>query len=138
MATSIPRQGSAARPGEGPDRRLSVAPMMDCTDRFDRFFLRRITRRALLYTEMVTTGRLCTATATGARFRSADTLSLCSSAGPSRRRSPNARASGRSAADEINLNVGCPSDRVQSGRFGVCLMRSRAWSRIAYGRCGAP
>ena len=58
MAKLAPQHGTAPRSGKGLDRRLSVAPMMDCTDRFDRYFLRRITRRALLYTEMVTTGAI--------------------------------------------------------------------------------
>ncbi|MBL27341.1 MAG: tRNA dihydrouridine(20/20a) synthase DusA [Rhodospirillaceae bacterium] len=106
------------------DRRLSIAPMMGCTDRHDRYFLRLITRRALLYTEMVTTG----AVLHGDRqrllgFHPAE-KPLALQLGGS-----DADALGQSAAiaesfdyDEINLNVGCPSDRVQSGRFGACLM----------------
>ncbi|MDX1483087.1 MAG: tRNA dihydrouridine(20/20a) synthase DusA [Alphaproteobacteria bacterium] len=107
-----------------PDRRLSVAPMMDWTDRHERFFLRLITRRTLLYTEMITTGAILH----GDRDRllgfdpSEHPLALqVGGADPG--------ALGRAAEiaadlgyDEINLNVGCPSDRVQSGRFGACLM----------------
>jgi tRNA-dihydrouridine synthase A len=83
------------------DPRLSVAPMMDWTDRYDRFFLRLITRRTALYTEMVT----APAVIHGDRARLLDF--------------DPAEAFGY---DEINLNVGCPSDRVQDGRFGACLM----------------
>jgi len=124
MATSIPRQGSAARPGEGPDRRLSVAPMMDCTDRFDRFFLRRITRRALLYTEMVTTGAILHGDRDRLlRFDPAEhPVALQLGGSEPAALAECARIGAERGYDEINLNVGCPSDRVQSGRFGVCLM----------------
>jgi tRNA-dihydrouridine synthase A len=98
--------------------------MMDWTDRHCRFFLRRITRHALLYTEMVTTGAV--------RFGDQERL-----LGFSPEEHPVALQLGGSdpadlaeaarigqdrGYDEINLNVGCPSDRVQSGRFGACLM----------------
>ena len=110
------------------DRRLSVAPMLDWTDRHCRYFLRQLTRQTLLYTEMVTTG----AVLRGDRERllaydpaerplalqlggsdPAD-LALC------------ARIAAEWGYDEVNLNVGCPSDRVQSGRFGACLMAEPA------------
>lgn len=105
--------------------RLSVAPMMDWTDRNCRAFHRALTRRTLLYTEMVTTG----AVLHGDRDRllgfdavehpvalqlgGSDPADLAASA----------RIGEDLGYDEINLNVGCPSDRVQSGRFGACLMR---------------
>lgn len=107
---------------------LSVAPMMDWTDRHERAFLRVISRRTLLYTEMVTTGAILH----GDRDRllafdpaehpvalqlggsEPDDLAAC------------AREGAQRGYDEINLNLGCPSDRVQRGRFGACLMTEPA------------
>lgn len=104
---------------------LSVAPMMDWTDRHCRYFHRLLTPRALLYTEMVTTG----AVIHGDRerllgFDPAEHPVALQLGGSD----PDelARAADIAAAfgyDEINLNVGCPSDRVQKGRFGACLMK---------------
>lgn len=103
---------------------LSIAPMMDRTDRHYRFMMRQITRRTLLYTEMVTTGALLR----GPRARllaydpqehpialqlggdDPDALRQC------------ARIAEDEGYDEVNINIGCPSSRVQSGNFGVCLM----------------
>ncbi|AWN36379.1 tRNA dihydrouridine(20/20a) synthase DusA [Methylobacterium radiodurans] len=108
--------------------RFSVAPMMDWTDRHCRAFHRTLSRRARLYTEMVTTG----AVLHGPRERllgfSAMEHPVALQLGGS---DPEAlAASARIAADlgydEVNLNVGCPSDRVQEGRFGACLMREPA------------
>ena len=107
-----------------PNHRFCVAPMMDCTDRHLRFLLRLISRRALLYTEMVTTG----AVIHGDRRRflefHPDEHPLALQLGGS---DPHdmARCTALAAEagfDEVNVNVGCPSDRVQSGRFGACLM----------------
>jgi tRNA-dihydrouridine synthase A len=106
--------------------RLSVAPMMDWTDRHCRFFHRRFTRATLLYTEMVTTG----AVLRGDRERllafdpSERPLALqLGGAVPAELAA--AAAVGRELGfDEVNLNVGCPSDRVQSGCFGAALMRT--------------
>jgi len=104
--------------------KFSVAPMMDWTDRHCRFFHRLLTKRALLYTEMVTTA----AVLHGDRRRligfstrehpvalqlggcEPDALAACAVIGED------------FGYEEINLNVGCPSDRVQEGRFGACLM----------------
>ena len=105
-------------------RRLSVAPMMDCTDRYDRAFLRCITSRTLLYTEMVVAdallhgdpGRLLGFDA----IEHPVALQLGGSEPDKLARA--ARIAEQAGYDEINLNVGCPSDRVQSGRFGACLM----------------
>ncbi len=107
------------------DIRFSVAPMMDWTDRHCRFFHRLLSRRARLYTEMVTTG----AVLHGDRQRllgfSPEEQPVALQLGGS---DPEelARAA-KVGADfgyvEINLNCGCPSDRVQNGRFGACLMR---------------
>ncbi len=106
------------------DRRVSVAPMMDWTDRHCRFFLRRLTRHALLYTEMVTTG----AVLRGDRERllaydpAEHPLALQLGGSDPSELAQAARIAVEFGYDEVNLNVGCPSDRVQSGRFGACLM----------------
>jgi len=106
------------------NRKFSVAPMLDWTDRHERYFLRLITQSSLLYTEMVTTGAIIH----GDRSRHLDynqeehpvaiqlggstpaDLVLC------------CKIAEDYGYDEINLNVGCPSNRVQSGMFGACLM----------------
>ncbi|MEQ8267737.1 MAG: tRNA dihydrouridine(20/20a) synthase DusA [Parvibaculum sp.] len=104
---------------------LSVAPMMDWTDRHDRYFLRLITRRALLYTEMVTTG----AVLHGDRERllgfdpAEHPVAVQLGGSEPADLAESARIAADFGYNEINLNVGCPSDRVQSGRFGACLMR---------------
>ncbi|MCC0008216.1 MAG: tRNA dihydrouridine(20/20a) synthase DusA [Hyphomicrobiaceae bacterium] len=111
------------------DRRLlSVAPMMDWTDRHCRVFHRRLTRHALLYTEMVT----AEAVLHGDRVRLlgfADVehpLALQLGGSDPRKLAEAARIGVAHGYDEINLNVGCPSDRVQEGRFGACLMAEPA------------
>jgi tRNA-dihydrouridine synthase A len=110
------------------DWRLCVAPMMDWTDRHCRFFHRLLSPRALLYTEMVTTGALLH----GDRQRHLDfaaaehPVALQLGGHEPRELAECARIGADWGYDEINLNVGCPSDRVQSGRFGACLMREPA------------
>jgi tRNA-dihydrouridine synthase A len=121
IATGSPRLNA-------PSHRFCVAPMMEWTDRHCRYFHRLLTRRALLYTEMIATG----AVLHGDRARllrydpsehplavqlggsDPDALAAC------------ARICADAGFDEINLNVGCPSDRVQEGRFGACLMAEPA------------
>jgi tRNA-dihydrouridine synthase A len=112
-------QGTTQKPN------ISVAPMMDWTDRHCRYFHRLISPNAQLYTEMVTTGALIHGDwERFLRFDEAEhpvvlqlggsdaqDLAFCAEAGA------------KAGYDEINLNCGCPSDRVQSGRFGACLMR---------------
>ena len=106
------------------DRRLAVAPMLDWTDRHCRYFLRLITRRTLLYTEMVTTGALVH----GDRRRHLDfdpaehPLALQLGGSDPDEMARCARLGAEWGYDEININCGCPSDRVQNGRFGACLM----------------
>ncbi|MEX1082650.1 MAG: tRNA dihydrouridine(20/20a) synthase DusA [Halofilum sp. (in: g-proteobacteria)] len=106
------------------DRRLSVAPMMDCTDRHDRYLLRLISKRTLLYTEMITANALIHGDP--ARLLAYDPFEhpLALQVGGSER-DPMV-ASARMAEDhgfaEININVGCPSERVRNGAFGACLM----------------
>ena len=104
--------------------RVSVAPMMDRTDRHYRWFLRQITRDTLLYTEMITArairhgdrDRLLSFDAVehpiSIQLGGDDPAELASAA----------RVAVDAGYDEVNLNVGCPSDRVQAGRFGACLM----------------
>jgi tRNA-dihydrouridine synthase A len=104
--------------------RFSVAPMMEWTDRHCRFFHRLLTRRALIYTEMVTTGAVLHGDRErligfdGAEHPVALQLGGSDPAALARC----AQIGAEFGYDEINLNVGCPSDRVQEGRFGACLM----------------
>src|ERR1041385_4776427 len=104
--------------------RIAVAPMIDWTDRHCRFFHRRFTRRALLHTEMITAeavihgdrGRLL-------RFHADEHPPATRRAGADPQKIAAAAAIAADVGyDEVNLNVGCPSDRVQSGKFGACLM----------------
>jgi len=110
------------------NRRLSIAPMMDWTDRHCRAFHRALTTKALLYTEMVTApavvhgdpqrllGFNAVEHPVALQLGGSDPSQLAEAA----------RIGQAFGYDEINLNVGCPSDRVQSGRFGACLMREPA------------
>ncbi|HKJ09766.1 MAG TPA: tRNA dihydrouridine(20/20a) synthase DusA [Gammaproteobacteria bacterium] len=105
-------------------RKLAVAPMMDWTDRHCRYFLRLISRHTWLYTEMVTSG----AVLHGDRQRLLGfdplehPIALQLGGSEPEELAEAARIGAGFGYDEINLNVGCPSDRVQSGRFGACLM----------------
>ncbi|MGE0676522.1 MAG: tRNA dihydrouridine(20/20a) synthase DusA [Pseudolabrys sp.] len=105
-------------------RRFSVAPMMDWTDRHCRFFHRLLTRRTLLYTEMLTTGAVLHGDR--ARLLGFDAfeqpVALQLGGCDPRELAEAARIGEGFGYVEINLNVGCPSDRVQEGRFGACLM----------------
>lgn len=104
---------------------LSIAPMMDRTDRHFRFFLRQIARRPLLYTEMLTTGAILH----GKRAKllgfspQEKPLALQVGGDDPRELAECARIAQDLGYDEVNLNVGCPSDRVQNGNFGACLMQ---------------
>src|SRR3984885_13459623 len=109
-------------------RRFSVAPMMEWTDRHCRFFHRLLTRRALLYTEMLTTGAVLNGDR--ARLLSFDPVehpvALQLGGSDPKALAACARIGADLGFDEINLNAGCPSDRVQDGRFGACLMAEPA------------
>ena len=106
--------------------RISVAPMMDWTDRHCRYFLRLLSPNAFLYTEMVTAAAVYHGDAERFLQYSKNEHPIALQLGGS---NPEWMASATSKAaaygyDEININVGCPSDRVQSGQFGACLMAS--------------
>lgn len=104
-----------------------IAPMMDWTDRHDRYFLRQITRRARLYTEMLTTHAILF----GDRKRllefdpSEHPLALQIGGADPLQMAECARIAETWGYDEVNINIGCPSDRVQAGRFGACLMKEQ-------------
>ena len=106
------------------DRRIAVAPMMDWTDRHCRYFLRGFSPHALLYTEMITAAAITR----GDRARLLDfdpeehPVALQLGGSDPRELAVAARAGEDAGYDEINLNCGCPSDRVASGSFGACLM----------------
>lgn len=108
----------------GPSRPLSVAPMMDRTDRHFRRFVRGLTRETLLYTEMLT----AQAVLRGDRERLLgfddleQPVALQLGGDDPTALAAAARLGVARGYDEVNLNVGCPSDRVQQGRFGACLM----------------
>jgi tRNA-dihydrouridine synthase A len=105
-------------------RRISLAPMMDWTDRFYRYFLRQISTQMYLYTEMVTTGAILR----GDKNRHLDfdgmehPIALQLGGSDPKALAECAKIAEDWGYDEVNLNVGCPSDRVQSGMFGACLM----------------
>jgi len=104
---------------------VSVAPMMDWTDRHCRWFHRRLSQRALLYTEMV----VADAVIHGPRDRllgfdaCEHPVALQIGGSDPDKLAQAARIGAGFGYDEININIGCPSDRVQSGRFGACLMQ---------------
>jgi tRNA-dihydrouridine synthase A len=108
--------------------RICVAPMMDWTDRHCRYFHRLLSPRARLYTEMVTSAALVR----GKQLRLLEhnqqehPVALQLGGSDPHELAQAARFGAEAGYDEINLNVGCPSDRVQSGRFGACLMREPA------------
>lgn len=108
--------------------RFCVAPMLDWTDRHERYFLRLLSRQCVLYTEMITSGALVHGDAPRhLRYNQAEHPVAIQLGGSDP--ADLARCAELAAAagyDEINLNIGCPSDRVQSGRFGACLMADPA------------
>jgi tRNA-dihydrouridine synthase A len=106
--------------------KLSVAPMMDWTDRHCRFFHRTISKNVLLYTEMVTSPALIKGNATYLlEFdKSEHPIALQLGGSDPNELAKAAVIGSKYGYDEINLNVGCPSDRVQSGTFGAVLMKT--------------
>src|SRR6478735_2218917 len=110
------------------DRRFIIAPMMDWTDRHCRFLHRLLTRRALLFTEMVTSAAIVH----GPRERLLgfdpveQPVAVQLGGSDPKELAEATRIAAEFGYAEVNLNVGCPSDRVQSGRFGACLMAEPA------------
>ena len=103
---------------------LSIAPMMERTDRHYRYFMRQMTRRTLLYTEMITTAAILHGDREKLLGFSPEEkpLSLQVGGDNPQELAECARIAEDMGYDEINLNVGCPSNRVQNGNFGACLM----------------
>jgi len=103
--------------------RLSVAPMLDWTDRHCRYFHRLMTSQTLLYTEMVTTGAIIHGKGDFLAYNQEEHPVALQLGGSNPADLAHcAKLAQDRGYDEINLNVGCPSDRVQNGRFGACLM----------------
>jgi len=119
---------SLRQPLQKDDWRLTVAPMMDWTDRHCRYFHRLLSPHARLYTEMVTSAALVRGRQLRLLEHSQQEHPVALQLGGSEPEelAIAARYGADAGYDEINLNVGCPSDRVQSGRFGACLMREPA------------
>jgi len=118
-STTSPTVSTAPR-----GRRLSVAPMMDWTDRHCRLFHRQITKHTWLYTEMVTTGALVYGDVERhLRFNDEEhPVALQLGGSDPHDLAVSAKLGEKWGYDEINLNCGCPSERVQKGAFGACLM----------------
>ncbi len=103
--------------------KLSVAPMLDWTDRHCRYFYRTMSKRTVLYTEMVTTGAILFGKGDYLSFNDAEHPVVLQLGGSDPKAMTEcAKIAEQQGYDEININVGCPSDRVQNGRFGACLM----------------
>lgn len=103
--------------------RFSIAPMLDWTDRHCRYFHRLLTKNTLLYTEMVTTGAIVHGRGDYLAYNQEEhPVSLQLGGSNPIDLAQSAKLAQERGYDEINLNVGCPSDRVQSGKFGACLM----------------
>ncbi|MBW5827068.1 tRNA dihydrouridine(20/20a) synthase DusA [Yersinia kristensenii] len=106
-----------------PLQRFSVAPMLDWTDRHCRYFHRLLTKQTLLYTEMVTTGAIIHGKGDYLAYSEQDhPVALQLGGSDPQALAHCAKLAEQRGYNEINLNVGCPSDRVQNGRFGACLM----------------
>ncbi len=109
------------------DRRFSIAPMMDHTDRHFRYLMRLLTKHSVLYTEMITTGALIHGN--NKKFldynHNEHPLAIQLGGNDPNALSSCARMAENEGYDEINLNIGCPSDRVQSGKFGASLMLNK-------------
>ncbi len=106
------------------NRRFCVAPMLDWTDRHERYFLRLMSKQALLYTEMVTTGALIHGDKKRHLAFNQEEHPVALQLGGSEPKDMAlcAKIAEDYGYDEVNINVGCPSERVQSGAFGACLM----------------
>ena len=107
------------------NRKVSVAPMMDCTDRHDRFFLRLISKNVMLYTEMVATKSAIHGDRDRILYFNPQEKPLALQVGGSNKSelSQVAKIAEDLGYDEININLGCPSKKVQKNKFGACLMK---------------
>ena len=107
------------------NRKVSVAPMMDCTDRHERYFLRLISKNVLLYTEMIVSEAIDRGdTKKLLSFNINEKPVALQVGGSSPKLLGNAARLGEEFGyDEINLNLGCPSKKVQKNKFGACLMK---------------
>ncbi|MDC0446219.1 tRNA dihydrouridine(20/20a) synthase DusA [Candidatus Pelagibacter sp.] len=107
------------------NRKISVAPMMDCTDRHDRFFLRLMSKNVLLYTEMVATKSAIHGDRKKILSYSPEEKPLALQVGGSNKDelSEVSKIAEDMGYDEININLGCPSKKVQKNKFGACLMK---------------
>ena len=106
-----------------PAHRVSIAPMLDWTNRHCRYFHRLLTKNAMLYTEMVTTGAIIHGKGDYLRFDEAEhPVALQLGGSDPQAMAHCAKLAEERGYDEVNINVGCPSDRVQNGMFGACLM----------------
>ncbi|MGB3726220.1 MAG: tRNA dihydrouridine(20/20a) synthase DusA [Glaciecola sp.] len=109
------------------DHRFSVAPMLDWTDRHCRYFLRLLSRHTVLYTEMVTTGAIIHGKGDYLGFSHSEHPVVLQLGGSNPADMAHcAQIAQDKGYDEININVGCPSDRVKNGSFGACLMATPA------------
>ncbi len=106
-------------------RKVSVAPMMDCTDRHERYFLRLISKNTLLYTEMIVSEAIDRGDKEKLlAFNINEKPLALQLGGSSPKLLANAAKLGEDFGyDEINLNLGCPSKKVQKNKFGACLMK---------------
>jgi tRNA-dihydrouridine synthase A len=107
------------------NRKISVAPMMDCTDRHDRFFLRLMSKNVMLYSEMVATKSAIHGDRKKILSYSPEEKPLALQVGGSDKKelSEVAKIAEDMGYDEININLGCPSKKVQKNKFGACLMK---------------
>ncbi|WP_220769308.1 tRNA dihydrouridine(20/20a) synthase DusA [Shewanella sp. MBTL60-007] len=120
---SIESHESQAVKGIRINRTFSIAPMLDWTDRHYRYFARLMSSQALLYTEMVTTGAILHGRGDYLAYNEEEhPLALQLGGSNPVDLAACAKLAAQRGYDEVNLNVGCPSDRVQNGRFGACLM----------------
>lgn len=109
--------------GSTVNHKLSVAPMLDWTDRHCRYFYRTMSAHTVLYTEMVTTGAIIHGKGDYLSYHNAEHPVVLQLGGSNvKDMTECAKIAEQHGYDEININVGCPSDRVQNGRFGACLM----------------
>ena len=105
--------------------KVSVAPMMDCTDRHNRYFLRLMSKNVMLYTEMIATKSALYGDRKKILSYSPEEKPLALQVGGSDKKelSEVAKIAEEMGYDEININLGCPSKKVQKNKFGACLMK---------------